>query len=86
MPLTGNSSESRPVSRVGISGKWKDRLDVRVLFHPFVVAVPLAFHLSGYTKLQRRRRLPVFLLIGSVACKRLTDQIIKPGDHCTHCY
>ena len=49
-----------------------DRLDVRALYHPFVV-VHLASHLSGYTKLQRRRCLPVFSLTGSAACKQLTQ-------------
>ena len=46
MLLTGNSSKSKPVSRVGICGKWKDRLDVRLAYHLFVVAIHLAFHLS----------------------------------------
>ena len=86
VPLTGSSSESRPVSRVRICGKWKDRLGVRVLYHPFVVAIHLAFHLSGHTKLHRRRRLPMFLFIGSFACKKLTGHIIKPCEHCAHCY
>ena len=51
MPVVGSSTEIRPVGRVGICGKWKDRLDVRALYHPFDVAVHLAIHLSGYTKL-----------------------------------
>ena len=72
MPVVGSSTEIRPVGRVGICGKWKDRLDVRALYHPFDVAVHLAIHLSGYTKLQRRRCLPVFSFTGSVACKKLT--------------
>lgn len=57
---------------------WGLWLDVRVLYHPFVVAVHLAFHLSDYTKLGRRRRLPVFLFTGSVACEKLTEQVTKP--------
>ena len=72
MPVVGSSTEIRPVGRVGICGKWKDRLDVRALYHPFDVAVHLAIHLSGYTKFHRSRRLPVFLFIGSIACKKLT--------------
>ena len=81
MPVVGSSTEIRPVGRVGICGRWKDRLDVRVLYHPFVVAVHLAFHLRGYTKVHRRKGLPVFSFIGSLACKKLTGQIIKPCAH-----
>ena len=77
MPVVGSSAEIRPVSRVGICGKWKDRLGVRVLYHPFVIAIHLAFHLSEYSKLQKRRRLPVFSYIGSVFCKKMMGQIIK---------
>ena len=67
MPLIGSSSESS-------WDLWEmegDRLGVRAFRHPFVV-VHVAFHLSGYTKLQRRRCLPVFSFTGSVACKKLT--------------
>lgn len=71
MPVVGSSTEIRPVGRVGICGRWKDRLDVRALLS-LDVAVHLAFHLSGYTKVQRRRCLPVFSFTGSVACKKLT--------------
>ena len=52
----------------------------------FCCCCSLSIPFKGHTKVHRRRGLPVFSFIGSLACKKLTGQIIKPCDHCAHSY